>query len=103
MIHHHRSRVLQNFHFEFIFLDTDFRVKRRYHACLENEAIQRLRMMRSVDIEEAKQIVRDVFRPCRYDLEPFGEDPKLLAKSQQIYNDYERYRRWTKLTKAKSE
>lgn len=82
---------------------TDFRVKRRYHACLENEAIQRLRMMRSVDIEEAKQIVRDVFRPCRYDLEPFGEDPKLLAKSQQIYNDYERYRRWTKLTKAKSE
>ncbi|CAF3318214.1 unnamed protein product [Rotaria socialis] len=76
----------------------DLRVKRRYHACLEKEAVQRLRMMRSVEEKEAKQIVKDVFRPCRYDLEPFGEDPKLIPKNKYIYNDYERYRRWSKAT-----
>lgn len=79
-------------------LDVDLRVKRRYHACLEKEAIRRLRMMRSVDEKEAKEIVKEVFRPCRYDLAPFGEEPKLVPKEKYIYNDYERYRRWTKLT-----
>ena len=79
-------------------LDVDFRVKRRYHACLENEAVRRLRMMRSIDEKEAVQIVKDVFRPCRYDLEPFGEDPKLVPKDKYIYNDYERFRRWEKVT-----
>jgi hypothetical protein len=74
----------------------DLRVKRRYHACLEKEAVRRLRMMRSVDEKEAKQIVKDVFRPCRYDLEPFGEEPKFVSKNKYIYNDYERYRRWSK-------
>ena len=39
----------------------DFRVKRRYHACLEKEAVRRLRMMRSIEEKEAKQIVEDVF------------------------------------------
>ena len=62
-------------------LDVDGRVKRRYHACLEKEAALRLRMMRSVDAQEAKQIVKDVFRPCRYDLEPFGQEPKLTPKT----------------------
>ncbi len=79
-------------------LDVDLRVKRRYHACLENEAVRRLRMMRSVDEKEAKQIVKDVFRPCRYDLAPFDEEPKLVSKEKYIYNDYERYKRWTKAT-----
>ena len=55
-------------------------------------------MMRSVDEKEAVQIVKDVFRPCRYDLEPFGEDPKLVPKNKYIYNDYERFRRWEKVT-----
>ena len=76
----------------------DFRVKRRYHACLEKEAVKRLRMMRSVDENEAKQIVKDVFRPCRYDLAPFGQEPKLAPKEKYIYNDYERYKRWSKAT-----
>ena len=53
-------------------------------------------MMRSVDAKEAKQIVKDVFRPCRYDLEPFGQEPKLVPKEQYIYNEYERYRKWFK-------
>jgi hypothetical protein len=78
-----------------LLVDIDLRVKRRYHACLEKEAVRRLRMMRSVDTDEAKQIVKDVFRPCRYDLEPFGEEPKLIAKPQNICNEYERYRRWS--------
>lgn len=76
----------------------DGRVKRRYHTCLEKEAVRRLRMMRSVEEKEAKQIVKDVFRPCRYDLEPFGEEPKLVSKEKFIYNDYEKYRRWSKST-----
>ena len=76
----------------------DFRVKRRYHACLEKEAVRRLRMMRSIEEKEAKQIVKDVFRPCRYDLEPFGEEPKFAPKNKYIYNDYERYRKWSKTT-----
>ena len=70
----------------------DFRVKRRYHVCLEKEAVRRLRMMRSTQEKEAKQIVKDVFRPFRYDLEPFGEEPKSVPKDKYIYNDYERYR-----------
>jgi hypothetical protein len=81
-----------------LILDVDFRVKRRYHACLEKEAVRRLRMMRSVDDKEAKQIIKEVFRPCRYDLEPFGDDPKLIAKNRYLYNDYERFRRWSKET-----
>jgi hypothetical protein len=82
----------------YCYLDVDLRVKRRYHACLEKEAVRRLRMMRSVEEKEAKQIVKDVFRPCRYDLEPFGEEPKLVPKKKYIYNDYERYRKWSKPT-----
>ena len=81
-----------------IYLDVDLRVKRRYHACLEKEAVRRLRMMRSIEEKEAQQIVKEVFRPCRYDFEPFGEETKLTPKEKYIYNDYERYRRWSKAT-----
>jgi hypothetical protein len=94
------SNVEQHVHYSVLsmYLDVDLRVKRRYHACLERAAVERLRMMRSVDFDEAKQIVNEVFLPCRYDLEPFGNDIKSAAKSKYIYNDYERYQRWKKPT-----
>lgn len=82
-----------------LFLDVDFRVKKRYNDCLEKQAVQRLRMMRSIESDQAKQIVREVFYPCRYDLAPFGEEPKLLANKNHVFNDYERFRRWSKKAK----
>ena len=44
-------------------------------------------MMRSIEEKEAQRIVKDVLRPCRHDLEPFGEVPKLVPKNNCRYNE----------------
>ena len=73
-------------------------VKNRYNSCLQSEAVNRLRMMRSVEYNKAREIVREVFKPCRFDTAPFGDDPKLISKPRSIFNDYERFQRWSKKT-----
>ena len=66
----------------------DFRVKRRYHACLEKEAVQRLRMMRSVEEKEAK-LVKDVFS-LRLENKSYSTIAKILKEkySKKINFDF---------------